>query len=256
MKIIVHRVSGKIYRRDKKKMIKLTKNNLMVLDAVMNQGGYTKKYEDKSKRLRYSEHLGMLDFNNKGLERIIISAIPSLEYEDDPEILLPDNPVDALDYEYIFHTHPPTPYPGARVKESILYEFPSVNDLFHFAEHYNQGNTQGSIIIAPEGIYILTSGKKKITIPDFDRVAESIMTQVYKVQHGAMKKYNYDFQKHPEKFYQKVAQDMSYIKKYNKIVSEYWKNDIKILYKPRRKDDQGNWYIPSIYIPVSVIEQS
>ena len=30
-----------------------------------------------------------------------------------------------------------------------------VFDIFHFIEHHNQGKTQGSIIIAPEGLYII-----------------------------------------------------------------------------------------------------
>ena len=34
---------------------------------------------------------------------------------------------DAIDFEYIFHTHPSTPNPGSRdFSEGILYEFPSV----------------------------------------------------------------------------------------------------------------------------------
>jgi hypothetical protein len=243
-----------VFRKGKKKMIKLSKNNLMILDAMMNQGGITKKYEDKSKRLRYSEHLGMLDFNNNGLERVIISTIPSLEYEDDPEILLPDNPIDAPDYEYIFHTHPPTPFPGARVKENVLYEFPSVNDLFHFAEHYNQGNTQGSIIIAPEGLYLLTSNKTKIELPNFDKVSNKIMKDVFDVQFKAISKYDYDYEKSTKLFYEKVAQDNSYVKEYAKIVSNYFGDQIHVMYKPRKVDKSGNWYIPSMYIPVSVIE--
>jgi hypothetical protein len=253
-KVIVQRVTSKVYVKDKKKMIKLTKNNLMILDAMMNQGGHTKKYEDKNKRLRYSEHLGMLDFNHKGLERIIVSTIPGLEYEDDPDIILPDNPLDALDYEYIFHTHPPTPYPGARVKENILYEFPSINDLYHFAEHYNQGNTQGSIIIAPEGIYLLTSKKKQITIPPFESTYKNLVNQIFDIQLNAMSKYNYDFKKEPDMFYRKVAQDTSYIKKYNKLIAQYWKNDIRIMYKPRKLDANDNWYLPSIYLPVNIVE--
>ena len=63
--------------------------------------------------------------------------------------------IDAVDFEYMFHTHPATPYPGARINEGILYEFPSVSDLFHLIDHHNDGITQGSMIITPEGMYII-----------------------------------------------------------------------------------------------------
>ena len=55
----------------------------------------------------------------------------------------------------MFHTHPPTPFPGSRVVDGILYEFPSISDIYHFADHFNAGETQGSLIIAPEGMYII-----------------------------------------------------------------------------------------------------
>lgn len=253
-RIVVQRLTSQVFVKGKKKMLKLTKNQLMVLDAMMNQGGFNKKYEDSKRKLRYSEHIGMLDFNAKGLERIIVSTIPAVEEANDPEILLPDNPPDALDYEYIFHTHPPTPYPGGRVKDNILYEFPSINDLYHFAYHYNQGNTQGSIVIAPEGLYLIVSSKQKIHVPDFDKTFKPMANEVFDVQLAAITKYGTDFDSDRGKFYTKVTPDMSYIKKFNKIVKKYWGDGLKVLYKPRQQDDNGNWYIPSIYVPVSTIE--
>jgi len=252
--IIVQRVTSQVFIKGSSKMLKITKNQLMILDAMMNQGGFTKKYEDKSKKLRYSEHIGMLDFNTYGLERIIVSTRPSIEYDDDPEILLPDNPPDALDYEYIFHTHPPTPFPGGRAKDNVLYEFPSINDLYHFAEHFNQGNTQGSIVIAPEGFYLISSSNKKINIPPFDETYKKMINEVFEIQLDAIEKYGIKYEKNPNLFYSKVAQDISYLKRFNKIIKKYWNNDINVLYKPRRKDKNGTWYIPSIYIPVNVIE--
>jgi hypothetical protein len=254
MSKVVYRTNTQTYTKGERKMIKLTKNQLMILDAMMNQGGTTKKYEDSKHKLRYSEHIGMLDFDDNGLEKIIVSTKRSLEADNDPTILLPDNPPDALDYEYIFHTHPPTPYPGARAKDYVLYEFPSVDDLYHFSYHYNEGRTQGSIIIAPEGLYLIVANKKKIDVPNFKTTYKKQVTAIVDVQVDAIAKYGDSFEGRPDRFYSKVAQDTAYLKRYNSVVTKYWGNQLKVLYKPRKRDAEGNWFIPSIYIPVEVIE--
>lgn len=254
MSKIVYRTTTRLYVKDKKKMIKLSKNQLMVLDAVMNQGGVTKKYEDRRNKLRYSEHIGMLDFDRDGLEKIIVSTKPSLEADNDPTILLPDNPPDALDYEYIFHTHPPTPYPGARAKDLVLYEFPSIDDLFHFAFHFNEGRTQGSIIIAPEGLYLITTTRDKLKTPDINKIYDKMLDELSEIQMSAIAKHGDSFKSKQDLFYGKVAQDTSFLKRYNRLVDRYWNGQLKILYKPRKVDAEGNWYIPSIYLPVQVIE--
>ena len=79
----------------------------------MNSGG-SKKYLDSHGHLRFSEHSGLIDFTKTQVDKIIISGKTNREDDDDTYILLPQNMTDALDYEYIFHTHPPTPFPGAR----------------------------------------------------------------------------------------------------------------------------------------------
>jgi hypothetical protein len=144
-----------IFKKEKKRLIKISKNQLRILDALMIDGGYDKKYFDKKNKLRFSEHAGLLDFSNNGLDKIVVSGKTERVDRDDHSILLPANMIEAYDYEYIFHTHPPTPRPGGRANVGVLYEFPSISDIFHFMDHYNNGVVQGSIIIAPEGIYII-----------------------------------------------------------------------------------------------------
>ena len=97
------------------------------MDALLQHGSYIKRYNDNNKDFRYSEHMGLLDFNNDGLDKIIVSGKTIRVDEHDNEIYQPDNVVEALDYEYFFHTHPATPRPGGRVDEGILFEFPSTN---------------------------------------------------------------------------------------------------------------------------------
>lgn len=240
------------YTKHKKKYIKLNTNQIHILDALYEHGGFEKKYLDKNKNYRYSEHSGLLDFNLHGLEKVIVSAIEQRHDKYDDDILLPQNIADAYDYEYIFHTHPPTPYPGARAEEGVLYEMPSINDIFHFIEHYNNGMTQGSIIIAPEGMYIIRKkiiDDKKIHLENYNATHKRLTSLYSNIQKEAISEYGTDI--NIELFYNNIAQNIKYIKKFNNILNTY---DINIDYKPRQLDKSGRWVIKSVYLPVYVIE--
>lgn len=252
----IHKFISRTYEIKNKKYIKITRNQLLILDALLNDGGYTKKYNDRYNNLRYSEHFGMLDFNNVGLEKIIISGITDRIDENDEEILLPADVPDAMDYEYFFHTHPPTPTPGGRINQGILYEFPSISDLYHFADHFNEGTTQGSIVVTPEGIYIIIarSNIKHIKYPNSDSIEEEMIAELRKIQYKAISSFDKKFDS--EYFYKKIARNTKkYLNEYNKMIDKYWGKQIKILFKGRSKDKKTKkWLIDSFYLPVKVIE--
>jgi len=239
------------------KYIKLTRNQLQLLDDIMTSGN-SKKYIDTYNKLRYTEQAGILDFDNTKLDKLIISGKTTIQDKYDIDILLPKNMIDALDYEYIFHTHPPTPYAGARVlTHEILYEVPSIADLYHFAYHHNEGNIQGSIIIAPEGIYIIRLKKdiKYIDVPSIK--GEKILLKIHgKLQEKAIKKFGHNFTENNQKyFYTKVAQDRTFINEYNKYIQQYFNPYIVIIYKPRIYDKlTKKWIIESLYLKVKPIE--
>lgn len=249
---IVARINGvKIVKSDKK-FLKIDSNQILIMDALMKHGG-VKIYKDKKNKeiFRYSEHAGLLDFNNSGLEKIIISGNTSRVDANDDVIFLPKNMIEALDYEYIFHTHPPTPEPGSRANIGILYEFPSISDIFHFMDHYNGGKTQGSIIIAPEGMYIVRKkvvDDKPIKINEnkFYKETNKIM---WKAQRESIQKYGTHIEQNT--FYSKIAQDRYYINMINKVLNKY---KIHIDYYSRKKDITGEWIIDTVYLPVYVIE--
>ena len=113
---IIGRLKGLQIIKNDKQMLKLDRNQILIMDALMTHGG-KKMYKDcnDNTTYRYSEHFGLLDFNNTGLEKIIISANTDKIDAVDDDIYLPRNMTEALDYEYMFHTHPPTPKPGGRV---------------------------------------------------------------------------------------------------------------------------------------------
>lgn len=247
LKRSIGKLGAELITAKNKRMIKINRNQLNIMDALMEHGGYSKRYyDDKESIFKYSEHAGMLDFDFKELNKIIIYGSTNRTSKSDKDIFLPQTSSEFYDYEYIFHTHPPTPYPGGRTDVGILYEFPSISDLFHFIEHYNNGNTQGSIIMTPEGLYNIRKknfDNKKIIINKKDFL-NKVRRVFIKIQINAINKYGQNIPL--EKFYTKVSQNISYIKEFNKILNTY---DINVDYYPRKKI-KGKWIIDTIHIPV------
>jgi len=248
-------ISGNlIIKSNKKKYIKIKRNQLLLLDALLEDGGNVKKYIDKTNNLRYSEHSGHLGLNSTTIDRIIVSAKTTREDADDKEILLPHNLYDTYNYEYFFHTHPPTPYPGGRAKDGILYEFPSISDIFHFIDHYNVGKTLGSIIVAPEGYYIIYPKKfntKKITydIEIEDKIFEQMENENNIIQEKALAKYGSNFD---ENFYfETIALDKEFLKMFNKMIDKYLNKQLKVIIKHREKDILTNkWILKQLYLQI------
>lgn len=234
----------KLIGKNKKGMLKIKKNQLLILDALMKHGG-TKYYLDKENKsvFRYSEHAGLLHFDNAKLTKIIIFTNTNRIDDVDDDIYLPNNNEESFEYEYFFHTHPPTPKPGGRAPIGILYEFPSINDIFHYIDHVNDGNTKGSIILAAEGLYLIRKyddSKKKIRI-DEDRLLEEYGELLDMCQIKAIKKYS-PFT--TEKFYSVIAQDISYINSVSALLQKF---NLWIDYYPRIKDNKGRWFVDTVY---------
>jgi len=250
----ITKFNSKEYTIDHLKYVKLTNNQLMIFDALMEHGGYQKKYHSYSKKklyYRHSEHSGLLDFDNSGLERIIISGKTDRKDPNDNTIFLPQNMHDAIDYEYFFHTHPPTPKPGGRVNEGILYEFPSVSDIFQFIDHFNDGVTQGSLIITAEGLYNIRKidlNRNKIKI-DENKLLHAMGSETVKIQHDAINEFGTKFNEY--KFYSEIAQNKTYINRLNEVLEKY---TITVDYFPRSQDKNGKWILQEVFLPVFVIE--
>jgi len=250
---VIGKIKAQEVIRHNKKMLRLDRNQILIMDALMWHGG-KKFYKDCNNNniYRYSEHYGLLDFTNNGLEKIIIFANTNKVDPIDDDIFLPRHNVESYDYEYIFHTHPITGgRPGGRVKCGILYEFPSVSDIFHFINHYNTGRTCGSLVITAEGLYMI----KKYIDDDLnikineDDLYNEMLKVLWDSQKIAIEKYGTDFATY--KFYSAIAQDRTYINMINKVINKY---QIHIDYYPRVKDKKGRWYINTIYLSVYVTE--
>jgi len=247
---IIARINGRNIVRDDKRYMKIDKNQILIMDALMRHGRYKIYADQKDKKtFRYSEHAGLLDFTHRGLEKIVVFGNTTRVDEIDNDIYMPKSVSDIYEYEYIFHTHPPTPKPGSRVEVGILYEFPSISDMFHFIDHHNEGKIQGSIIIAPEGMYIIRKKEqdnKKIKI-DEDKFYKQTAKKFNELQDISIAKYGSNFSTY--EFFSKIAQDKEYINGLNQVLNRF---EMHVDYYPRIKDQKNRWIIDSIYLPVYV----
>jgi hypothetical protein len=224
------------------------------MDALLWHGG-KKYYKDCNNNniYRFSEHYGLLDFNNSGLEKIIIFANTTKVDPIDDDIFLPRHNVESFDYEYIFHTHPITEKkPGGRAFCGTLYEFPSVSDVFHFITHYNTGRTCGSLVITAEGLYIIRKfsiDNKNIKINEDDLYTD-MLAILWNSQQAAIKQYGTEFSSY--KFYSVIAQNRTYINMINDVINKF---NVHIDYYPRVKDKKGRWFVNTIYLSVYSVDK-
>lgn len=243
-------LKAKIKEVNKIKNITLERNQLLILDALMIHGGRKRKYKDtesKEYRYRYSEHSGLLDFNENTLEKVIVSGNLTRVDQDDQEIYLPNDLPEISEYEYVFHTHPPTPKAGGRAGAGIIYEFPSMGDIFHFIEHFNRGKIIGSLIMTPEGLYIIRKinfDKESIDI-DEDMFYDEIGKALRNAQDSAVEKYGSKIR--VSQFYSEIAQDRIFIEKIN---DKLYKYGLIIEYHNREMDENGDWVVNSVNLQV------
>lgn len=235
-------------------------NELNIIDGLYEEGS-NKIYIDKKKNIfnsknnKFSEHYGLLYFSKNKLDRIVVQINSRVDNED-PDIYMPQNSEEAFNVDYIFHTHPKTPYLGSRISNSILYEFPSMSDILHFIDHHNRGKLLGSIVIAPEGIYNIrkyTFNRDRIKLDRDIFLSELEDTYIECFQDSMLdfrdlkeiEKIN-GFYKISEKiFYKEIAINLEFIKRINYILEKY---DITIDFYPRVKLNE-KWIFPTIYLP-------
>lgn len=234
--------------------IKINQNQLQLFDALMTQGGYTKKFKEKHEvNYRNTEYLGYLNFickKNKKCKLDNIKIINSEYFEtNDKSIFIPSiENSEASKQSYIFHTHPPTPTPGGRAKIGIVYEFPSSSDLLNYIYLYNKHmSIFGSIVVAPEGIYIIQNISKqkynykinndlKLLYKTFDNIIKNALLDSHDKYHNT---FTEDF------FYNIISQNREFINNINKNLK---KNNIEIKYYPKQQNKFNNWVYGSIYL--------
>ena len=220
----------------------LDMNGLNILDGIYEQGS-NKIYNNK-----YTEHVGYITTNNNIFDKFII--INEYNNINKFQILYPKNTKDLLKHNYIFHTHPKTPLIGSRLNEGIIFEFPSTNDILHFIDFFNFGKLLCSLIISPEGLYVIhkynfNTNHIKINYDIFINEIEEIINECNDYAFIEYEKYV----KLDEFiiFYNKIILDFKYIDKINSHLMKY---DLFIEYYPRNNLNNLKWLFYDIYLPL------
>lgn len=223
-------------------------NQMQILDALMESGGRMPRYKEKHEiDFKYSEHAGILSFRNGLLDRITIVAEKPQVHDNDYDIYIPVINPKKGKYSYIFHTHPPTPMPGDRVDENMLMEFPSTSDIFHFIKFFNNKRIQGSIIIAPEGLYNIHKHIHDDGSIVIDKAFAGKLRKIFdKVQSMMIKKYEKNISD-MHMYYSIIIRDTEGIRKINKLLGKY---NLVIDYFPRQLAKNGNWVIGTVFLPL------
>jgi len=237
----------------------LHSNNINIIDGIYEEGSYN-IFINKNKNLfntdkfNFSEHSGFIIFNADIVDKVVVLNNYRTDKED-PTIFLPKNNIEALSVHYIFHTHPKTPELFSRfINDNILYEFPSLNDIYHFIDHHNRGILNGSLVITPEGIYNIrkkTFNEKKIIIDEdiFDNLMNDVFLDCYKKSYDKYYKIKFN----ENNFYKHIATNLEFLKNINSVLEKF---DITIDYICRVKskkinnDYKSKWIIPNFYLPI------
>ncbi|AGF85343.1 hypothetical protein QJ854_gp439 [Moumouvirus goulette] len=231
------------------KYIPLHYNKLLIIDALMKQGSHPRYLLSESrtnpnKKYIYSEHWGVISFKNNIINNIIVSTESSRIDIIDGDIFLPTNNDFFNDYVYLFHTHPYASTYGNRIKDGILYEFPSANDIYNFIKYKNEGKAQASIIVAPEGIYVIRQIIYKKNHNLDIKYFQFINKYTLKLEKLAIKnlKENVNKISDIDFFHKVIGSNFKYINLYNKYLEPH---NIFIEYYPRRKIN-GEWCLRPI----------
>jgi hypothetical protein len=234
--------------------IKINQNQLQLFDALLTQGGYEKKFKEKhEKNYRNTEYLGYLKFiceRNKKCKLKNIKILNTTYNETtDKTIFIPSVEIkEASNQNYMFHTHPPTPKVGGRASAGIIYEFPSSSDIINFMYLYNkQQKIIGSIVVSPEGIYIIKniSRHKYIykTMDDYVKISNIISKLIKNELLNSYDKYEDTFT--TEFFYNIIAQNNEFITRLNIELKQF---NIIISYYPKQQNKMNNWVYGSMYL--------
>jgi hypothetical protein len=230
---------------NKFKYIPFNQNKLLIIDALMESGS-NRIYNTKDKNKVYSEHSGGIIIDYDSIDNISVSAETQRINANDPEILLPINNKYMDKQDFLFHTHPNTGGYGGRISQGVLIECPSPSDISNYVSFANDGKVQGSLIVAPEGIYLIRNLSYQNKLKFDDDAYKNLHNNIIDLEREALKKNKKILKKlkNPDVFHKHVSSDYSFINKYNKIIEPY---NIFVEYYPRIKEN-GKWHLPNIHI--------
>lgn len=218
--------------------VTLTNHALHAIDALWSQGS-APRYEYQNRYI-YSEHSGVLSVDDKRIDKVITLTNSTRIDPNDDGIYLPNNNDEFNDYYYMFHTHPNT----NRLDEGIIYEFPSASDIYNFVTYYDTGKTQASVIVCPEGMYVIRPLKYIDKYDLSDNHYFEINSMINRLEQKAAKLLKRVKDKNT--FHKYVSQNTSAIQAYNNFVAKF---NLYVEYYPRVYVN-GEWVLRTVYLPL------
>jgi hypothetical protein len=225
--------------------LKISMNDLNIMDGLYEIGSkkiyIESKLSNNLKDLKYSEHYGYLEILLNNIVKICVLNKKRID-DNFKDVYMPESNIELFNYEYIFHTHPKFDKLGYR--RLIIFEYPSINDLLHFIDHYNLGVLKRSLIISPEGLYIIKKHKDtndKIII-DTDIFINKVNNVYLDCEEIIINKY-YLTNITCDYFYNKIIYDLECLDKINKVLQFF---NITIDYYARNNIN-NNYVLLSIY---------
>jgi len=225
--------------------VPLHHNKLLILDALLNQGSFP-RYQNGAKFI-FSEHSGGLTVKNSNIDNIIVFTDTNRTDLTDDTIFLPNNSDKLVGYDFLFHTHPNTIKYAGRINEGILYEFPSANDIFNFVKYRTEGQAQASLILSPEGTYVIRPVVAARKIHQFDTDLFYYLKKfIIKLEKSAIRHNNRILSKlqDPDIFHKHISTNYRYINLYNRLIRPA---NLFIEYYPREKKN-GEWVLKQIHL--------
>lgn len=218
------------------KYVHLKHNHLLIIDALMKQGSSPRYQADHLNHNVYSEHSGAIVVNNGSFSHFIVSGTTSRLDPTDKSILLPTNTEDMSNHLFFFHTHPNTDVYAGRIKENVIYEFPSANDVFNFIKYYNKGKLQASVIVVPEGTYVIRPMRlvgSYVVKPTLFHYLRKFLSKLEKTAIGRLTRLKViETLNQPDNFHKWVSDNRHYINTYNRFLEPH---NMFIEYYPRVK---------------------
>lgn len=230
--------------QDNFKNVKFNQNNLNILDALCYHGGLRTNY--KYNKNLYSEHFGCVNVKNNSISDIKIFTNIKLLSELDPNILLPNTHGKMNNIRTIFHTHPVIDNMRGRLKEGIVFDYPSSSDIHHFSVHNTYNKLDNSIVVSQEGLYCIRTIDKKIKRLLSDDETDEL-NSIINFNLGIMKsKFGILSEISIDRYYDEIINNMEM----NKNINKYLENkNIYIEYYPRIKKD-GKYLLRPFYFKI------
>lgn len=224
------------------KFIPFNHNKLMILDALWSQG--SKKVYFENDKYIYSEHSGVIVIKEYTIKQIDVFDNTTRIDEADDGILLPTNTDRFNHYHYMFHTHPNNGSWGGRIKDKVVYEVPSASDIFNYVQYYNSGKILSSVVVSPEGMYVIRTIKYVDKIDLDDDEYDTVNKEITALQKEALKNLDTENISDPDIFHERISSDTVYIAMFNDYLK---KHNLYIEYYPRVKRN-NEWVLTAMYL--------